>query len=131
MAEKKQHTIISADTGAEVKPGAAPKPQTHTVKPAAEVGNAGGLRIGAVVLWALAILFEVLAVLVAFGKINLTFLPQMPLLIVYTVIGRTAKDVSSPSFWIAAVCNVAIMAAALLVSALLMRRRKKEGTDAV
>ena len=58
-------------------------------------------------------------------------LGQTPLLIVYTVIGRTAKDVSSPSFWIAAVCNVAIMAAALLVSALLMRRRKKKGTDAV
>ena len=84
MAEKKQHTIISADTGEAVKPGTSP--QTHTVKPAAEVGNAKGLRVGAIVLWVLAIVFEVLAVLVAFGKINLTFLPQMPLLIVLIVL---------------------------------------------
>ena len=96
MAEKKQHTIISANTGE--APGAAPKPQTHTVKPAAEVGNAGGLRIGAVVLWALAILFEVLAVLVAFGKINLTFLPQMPLLIVLIVLDLACVIVGS-QFW--------------------------------
>ena len=84
MAEKKQHTIISANTGEAVKPGTSPV--THTVKPAAEVGNAKPLRIGAVILWALAIVFEVLAVLVAFGKINLTFLPQMPLLIVLIVL---------------------------------------------
>ena len=84
MAEKKQHTIISANTGEAVKPGTSPV--THTVKPAAEVGNAKPLRIGAVILWALAIVFEILAVLVAFGKINLTFLPQMPLLIVLIVL---------------------------------------------
>ena len=86
MAEKKQHTIISADTGAEVKPGTSPKPQAHTVKPAAEVGNAKGLRIGAVILWVAAIVFEVLAVLVVFGKISLTFLAQRPLLIILIVL---------------------------------------------
>ena len=86
MAEKKQHTIISADTGAEVKPGAAPQPQTHTVKPAAEVGSAKPLRIGAIILWAFAIVFEVLAVLVLAGKINLSFLPMMWQLIVLLVL---------------------------------------------
>ena len=98
MAEKKQHTIISADTGAEVKPGANPKPQTHTVKPAAEVGNAKGLRIGAIILWAFAIVFEVLAVLVLAGKINLTFLPMMWQLIVLLVLDLACVIVGS-QFW--------------------------------
>ena len=98
MAKKKEHKIISADTGAQVQPGAAPKPQTHTVKPAAEVGNAGSLRIGAVVLWVLAIVFEVLAVLVAFGKINLTFLPQMPLLLILIVLDLACVIIGS-QFW--------------------------------
>ena len=56
-----------------------------------------------------------------------SLLGQTPLLIVYTLIGKTANDVSSPSFWIAAACNAAIMAASLLVSALLLRRKKAEG----
>ena len=77
MANKKEHTIISADTGAEVKPDQSPKPQSHAVKPAAPVGEAKPLRIGAVCLWVGAIVFEVLAVLVAFGKIHMTFLPMM------------------------------------------------------
>ena len=35
MAEKKEHKIVSADTGEQVKPGAAPKPQASPeIKPA-------------------------------------------------------------------------------------------------
>ena len=115
MAEKKEHKIISADSGEEKKEKAAPaeksakaaknaagseskvkqpkieeaapspKPQ-HEIKEAGEKGNAGGLRIGAVVLWVAAIIFEVLAALVLFGKINLTFLPVMWQLLLFIVL---------------------------------------------
>ena len=96
MAEKKEHKIVSADTSAEVKPGAAPKPQTApTIKPAAEVGNAKGLRIGAVCLWVAAIVFEVLAVLVLFGKIHLTFMPLMWQLIVFIVLDLACLIIGS------------------------------------
>ncbi|MBQ9534605.1 MAG: hypothetical protein IJU78_02010 [Clostridia bacterium] len=77
MAEKKTHKLVAASEN-----GAA-KPQP---KPAPEVGNATGLRIGAVVLWAAAIIFEVLAVLIVFGKINMTFLPVMWQLIIMIVL---------------------------------------------
>ena len=96
MAEKKQHTIISASTGEQVKPGEAPA--QHTIKPAAPVGNAKGLRIGAVCLWAAAIVFEVLAVLVLFGKIHMTFLPVMWQLIVLLVLDLACVIVGS-QFW--------------------------------
>ena len=87
MAQKKEHKIISADTGEQVKPGAAPKPQASpNLKPAKEVGNPKPMRIGAVCLWAAAIIFEVLAVLVLFGKIHMTFLPVMWQLIVLIVL---------------------------------------------
>lgn len=98
MAKKKEHTIISATTGEQIKPGEVPVQQaqtTHTVQQAAPVGNAKTLRIVACVLWALAIVFEVLAVLVAFGKINLTFLPQLPLLIVLIVLDLACVIVGS------------------------------------
>ena len=60
--EKKEHKIVSASSGEEVKPGAV-KPRPAMTQ-AAPVGNATGLRIGAVVLWVAAIAFEVLALLV-------------------------------------------------------------------
>ena len=90
MAEKKEHKIVSADGGtapkAKAKPQAAPQTVQHNVKPAPEKGNAGGLRAGAVILWVIAIVFEVLAALVLFGKINLTFLPVMYQLIAFIVL---------------------------------------------
>ena len=95
MAEKKEHKIVSASDGEarKAKPKAAapaaqesPQQIEHTVKPAAEKGNASGLRIGAVILWVLAIVFEVLAVLVLFGKINMTFMPLMWQLILFIVL---------------------------------------------
>ena len=84
MAEKKKHTIVSADTGAQVKPSAAAhKP---TVQQAAPVGNASGLRIGAIVLWVVALIFEVLALLVVLGKVNLKFMPTLWQLILFLVL---------------------------------------------
>ena len=76
MAEKKEKKIIKATTESVEK----------TVKEAKPVGNAKGLRIGAVVLWVVAVLFEVLAVLVLAGKINLTFMPQLWQLIGFLVL---------------------------------------------
>ena len=81
MTKKKTRKIVAAESGQPAKTGTATTP-----KPAAESGNAGGLRIGAVVLWAAAILFEVLAVLILFGKINMTFLPVMWQLILMIVL---------------------------------------------
>lgn len=75
MAEKKKHKIVSASTGEEVKAG--DETTKKVVRQAAPVGNAGGLRAGAVILWVVALLFEVLALLVLFGKINLNFMPTL------------------------------------------------------
>ena len=84
MAEQKKKKIVSADTGEVVTAGSRKKPVQMTQ--AAPVGNATGLRIGAVVLWIVAIIFEVLAVLIAYGKINLKFLPTLYQLILLIVL---------------------------------------------
>ncbi|MBE6887307.1 MAG: hypothetical protein E7484_02665 [Ruminococcaceae bacterium] len=70
MAEKKKKKIISADTGLEVEAGS--RKQTK-MKEAAPVGNAGGLRAGAVALWVVALALEIVAVMIYSGKINWTF----------------------------------------------------------
>mgnify|MGYP000487889532 CR=1 FL=1 len=82
MSEKKTKRIISADDGSEVKAGS----RKRVAKQAAPVGNATGLRIGAVVLWVLAIVMEVLALLVVIGKINLKFMPTLYQLIAFLVL---------------------------------------------
>lgn len=83
MAEKKTKKIVSADSGKEI---ATPQKKARKVKEAAPVGNAGGLRIGAVVLWVLAIVMEVLALMVVLGKINLKFMPSLYQLIAFLVL---------------------------------------------
>ncbi|MBP1552422.1 MAG: hypothetical protein J6C04_09095 [Oscillospiraceae bacterium] len=70
MAEKKKKKIISADTGLEVEAGSRKK---EKMKQAAPVGNAGGLRAGAVALWVAALVCEIVAVMIYSGKINWTF----------------------------------------------------------
>ncbi len=96
MAEKKEHKIVSASTGEAKKPSEKAEQEVqHTVKPAKETGNASGLRIGAVVLWLLAIVFEVLAALVLFGKISLTFLPVMYQLILFIVLDLACVIIGS------------------------------------
>lgn len=90
MAEKKIHKIISADSGEPIKPGR-PKAKSPSVQPspaqkAPENGSPTGLRIGAAVLWAAAVIFELIAVLIVFGKLNLSFLPVMWQLIVMIVL---------------------------------------------
>lgn len=87
----KEHKIVSADDGPAKKPTA----QTHNVRPAPARGNAGGLRAGAVVLWIFAIVFEVLAVLVLFGKISLTFMPVLYQLIAFLVLDLVCVVIGS------------------------------------
>lgn len=86
MSEKKEHKIVSASTGAQVSKKAAAASSQVAKKPAAPVGNATPLRIGAILLWLLAIGFEVLAVLVTFGKIDLKFMPTLWQMIAFLVL---------------------------------------------
>ena len=77
MAEKKQRKIVSSSTGKEVKPKKKTTSTGKTAKQAAPAGNATGLRIGAIVLWVLAIGFEVVALLMLLGKISFDFMPTL------------------------------------------------------
>jgi len=86
MAEKKKKKIISADTGLEVEAGSRKKAK---MKEAAPVGNAGGLRAGAVVLWVIALALEILAVMIFTGKVNWTFMPSM-----YQLVGALVLDLA-------------------------------------
>ncbi len=82
MAEKKKR-IISADTGEEVKAGSKKK---AGMQEAAPVGNATGLRIGAVALWLAAFGLEVVAYLMLIGTIVLSFLPTLAQVIIALVL---------------------------------------------
>ncbi len=81
MAEKKHH-LVSASTGKEGKP----KPNSHTMVEAKPVGNAAGFRGSAIALWVVAFVFEILAVLVVIGKVNLKFMPTLWQLIAFLVL---------------------------------------------
>ncbi len=59
------------------------KKKTEEAKP---VGNAKGLRIGAICLWVAAIAFELVAVFTLFGKINITFMNTLTFLIILIVL---------------------------------------------
>ncbi len=85
MAEKKEHKIVQAETTASGK-------VVHEAKP---VGNASGLRAGAIILWVVAFIFEILAYLVLIGKINLTFLPQLWQLIIFLVLDLVCVIIGS------------------------------------
>lgn len=136
MAEKKKKRIISADTGAEVAAGSK---KATKVKEAAPVGNATGLRIGAVALWAVALGLEILAVMIFNGKVNWTFMPSMWQLIgalvldlVFVIIGaqlwkkanriKPASEKNKVLFWlwnnmgviVCAVCFIPFVILALL-----------------
>jgi hypothetical protein len=79
MAEKKRPTITNAAGYEEAKAAA----QQGIAAP---TGNATGLRIGAIVLWVLAVACEIVAILVIFGKISITFLPTMWAIIILLVL---------------------------------------------
>jgi len=83
MAETKKKKIVSASTGKEVTGS---RKKATVKKQAAPVGNATGLRVGAILLWVAALAFEVVAVLMLNGTINLTFMPQIAQIIVALVL---------------------------------------------
>ncbi len=87
MAEKKVHNIVAAEPDKE-KEGKI----IHEAEP---VGNATGLRVGAIVLWVVAFIFEILAYLVLIGKINLKFMPTLWQLIVFLVLDLACVIVGS------------------------------------
>lgn len=70
MAEQKKtsgkRTVVKAGGSTETK---------RTIKEAPKTGNATGLRIGAVVLWLVALGLEVLAVMILNGSVTLSFIP--------------------------------------------------------
>jgi len=136
MTEKKKKKIISADTGLEVEAGSRKKAK---MKEAAPVGNAGGLRAGAVVLWVIALALEILAVMIFTGKVNWTFMPSMYQLVgalvldlVFVIIGaqlwkkanhiKPASEKNKFTFWlwnnmgviVCAVCFIPFVVIALL-----------------
>lgn len=91
MAGKKEHNLVSAGTQ---KPGT-PKPNSHKKVAAKPVGNATGLRIGAIALWAVAIALEVLALLVVLGKLDLGFMPALWQIIAFLVLDLVCVIIGS------------------------------------
>ncbi len=112
MAEKKKHTIVNAageditvqhekEKAEGVVHNAADaiasgeRPPIQQAKP---VGNAKTLRIGAVILWVLALIFEILAVLVIAGKINLSANGPMVPMVIFLILDLACVIVGA-QFW--------------------------------
>ena len=85
MAEPKKKKKVTASTA----------PTTGKRKEAAPVGNATGLRIGAVVLWVVAVALEVVAYLMLIGKINLTFMGTLTQIIIALVLDLVCVIIGS------------------------------------
>lgn len=79
MAEKK--TVSAAASGRKKTSSAAKAPVS-----AGSAGSATGKRVGAVILWVLAFAFEVLAVLLVFGKLPITFMNTIAAMIILLVL---------------------------------------------
>ena len=94
MAEKKQHTIVSAETG---KPVAAKAKTVQAADPSSN-SNPKSLRIVAWVLWILAFACEVIAILAYVDKIHITFLPTLTAIIILLVLDF-ALVVAGAQFW--------------------------------
>ena len=77
-AAKKEHKIYSATTGQQTSVEQARKEVAQALLNQTKQSTVG-LRVGAIVLWVLAICFEVLAILVAVEKFAPKFLDSMPL----------------------------------------------------
>ena len=95
MSEKKQHKIINANTGAQMSKEEAAAANAAAQKAAAPVGSATPFRIGAILLWLVAIAFEVLAVLVTFGKVDLKFMPTLYQMIAFLVLDLVCLVIGS------------------------------------
>lgn len=85
MAEPKKKKKITASTA----------PTTGKRKEAAPVGNATGLRIGAVALWVVAIALEVVAYLMLIGTVNLAFMSTLTQIIIVLVLDLVCVIIGS------------------------------------
>ena len=95
MSEKKEHKIVSATTGEHMSKEEAAAANLAGKKAGAPVGSATPYRIGAIVIWLLAIGFEVLAVLVTFGKVDLKFMPTLYQMIAFLVLDLVCLIIGS------------------------------------
>ena len=94
MAEaKKKKKIVAAETGKTAKTGSGKAIGKR--KEAAPVGNATGLRIGAVALWLVALALEVVAVLIFNGNITWTFMPTLTQIIIALVLDLVCVIIGS------------------------------------
>ncbi len=91
MATPKKKKIISASTGKETSAAT----QKAAVKQAAPVGNATALRIWAVVLWVVALGFEIVALLILLGKINIPVLSSLVQIIIALVLDLVCVIIGS------------------------------------
>ena len=92
MAEKK--TVSAASSGRKKSTSAAAK----TPVSAGSAGSATGKRVGAIVLWVLAIAFEILAILLVFGKLPITFMGTIPAMIILLVLDLICV-IAGASLW--------------------------------
>ena len=90
MAEQKKKPTVTNAAGYEEAKAAA-----QQGKSAIPQGSATGLRVGAVILWVLAIVFEILALLVVLGKIHLGFMSSLAQLIVFLVLDLACVIIGS------------------------------------
>ena len=90
MAEQKKKTYQTASG----EKGSKADAQQAYVK-AGPTGSAAGLRVGAILLWLAAIAFEVLAILVIKGVVDLKFIPQIWQLIAFIVLDLVCVIIGS------------------------------------
>ncbi|MBP5491036.1 MAG: hypothetical protein J6Y10_10640 [Lachnospiraceae bacterium] len=84
MAEKK--TVSAAESTRRKKTTAAPSEAGKTTVAAKPTGGATGKRVGAIILWVLAIACEVLAILLLFGKIEIGFMNTLVAVVILLVL---------------------------------------------
>ena len=97
MAEKKKHNIVSADDGSQMT-AAQIEEKKKKIKEAAPVGDAKKKRLAAIIFWVVAVIFEILAIMVLQGKINISFLSSMAQLIAFIVLDLVCILIGS-LFW--------------------------------
>lgn len=98
MAEKKEKKYVAASEDSKKNretTRTVSEETTRKVKEAQPVGNPTPLRIGAVALWVLALVFEILALLVFVGKVDLKFMSQIAQLIAFLVLDLIAVIVGA------------------------------------
>ncbi len=95
MATKKEKKYVAAAPEVEE---AVTRGQTQKTKEAKPVGNPKPLRIVAFLLWILALAFEVCALFVFLGRLDLKFMPQLYQLVAFLVLDLIAVIVGA-QFW--------------------------------